>query len=842
MADTGNLQAHNETRRAMSESLRRVLPSVPGIAVIHSSLSVLAPPLGLTKWDMLAALDNLVRDGWTIALPAFTFSFCAGKPFDLRSSPSEVGILADWALEAFPGALRTPHPIYSFVVLGQQAAALASRHALTTFGKGSPFEYFERHNATLVMLGCGWKYCTQFHRYEELARVPYRYFKDFSGLAHLGSSEETVTARMYVRDLTIDPQNDFEPAVAVLRERDAIASAELWRSVIEIVPISALAEVAGAQLTEDPLAHVSNAPLIAYRLAKKKALETEPPLRVAVLGHANLEHLKAALGAEFDQLLEDRRVDLYTVPFGQLQQELLEPRSGLAFFAPDISIFADRVEDLLGGASIDGVDPAALDERVDAYGEMILRHSAAFKGWTFVFRFAQDHSSVGAEAQNAPWIIDHLNRLLRDKLVGIAQTVWIDVAGEAGRCPASAHDPRLWFLGRFPFSEPLTKRLARRCAGLALATVGMTARVVVVDLDNTLWGGVLGEDGLEGVEVGGDYPGNAFADFQRTLKQLAKRGIALAIASKNDASLAMTAIDQHPAMELRSGDIVAHRINWQPKWMNIREICDELSLGVESVLFIDDNEVEREAVRRNLPGVKILDLPADPTFYATALSECPWVAAASVTAEDMKRVESYRVRATIEQQRRTAASLDDFYASLDMTLRFQPLAAGNIARAAQLSQKTNQFNTTTRRYDGAALTSIVENDGDVVVIGLQDKFGGSENIGLLVLKAHPKRDGMGFVDNFLLSCRVLGRGLESAILHWALLHARRRRWTALSGVIVETERNTPVRGVFRDAGFLQELPSTEWIKSSEQAPLLPAWLEIDDQMACEQPVSARQSQ
>jgi aminoglycoside N3'-acetyltransferase len=228
-------------RQTISDALRNVLPARPGIAVIHSSLSGLVAPAEFTRWDALAALDALVRDGWTIALPAFTFSFCGGKAFDVAKSPSEVGVLADWALEGLGYAYRTPHPIYSFVTAGPCAQSLISRQALTTFGEGSAFEYFEQENATIVMLGCDWKYCTQFHRYEELAAVGYRHFKDFAGRAKVIESDEAVTARMYVRDLKIDAENDFSPAVESLREQKAIATSQLWRGKIEAVSARDLA-------------------------------------------------------------------------------------------------------------------------------------------------------------------------------------------------------------------------------------------------------------------------------------------------------------------------------------------------------------------------------------------------------------------------------------------------------------------------------------------------------------------------------------------------------------------------------------------------------------------------
>ena len=828
-------------RQELFDALRAVIPQQPGLLVIHSSISGLVPPRDLSRWDVVAALNGLVNAGWTIALPAFTFSFCGGKPFDLQSSASEVGVLADWALTGLTQARRTSHPIYSFVVAGPLADQILALHPLTTFGEGSAFEFFERHDATLVMFGCDWKYCTQFHRYEEIAAVPYRYFKDFSGQCRVGLTERTVSARMFVRGLEINPANDFSPAVAALRAQGAIATRELWRGRIEATPVRTLAGVCNEQLGKDVLAHVKNAPEIAFKLAKRKEAASVPPLRVALLGHSNVERLRSALEDKLGTLLVGRRVAYHAVPFGQLPQEILNPNSDLARFAPDVSIFVDRLEDLAASTTIETMSADALRERVVAYGDLIQQHGARHKGWTIAFRFAQLSHPLGANGRDLPALVDRLNAELGSALAGIDQLVWLDVAGETARASRPVTDSRLWFMGRFPYSEPFSQQLARRCAGLILAAIGKSTRLIALDLDNTVWGGVLGEDGIEGVQLGGDYPGNAFADFQRALKRLTARGIAIAIVSKNDTDLARKMIEEHPAMEIRSADVASYRINWQPKWQNLPEICDELSLGLESVLLIDDNRVEREQMQRNLPAVKVLDLPDDPAGYVKALEECPWLDVVSVTAEDLKRADSYRARSTIEQRRRKAVNIEEFYASLGMTLHLRPLDSGNIARAAQLSQKTNQFNTTTRRYDKSQLTAIAAGGGDVIVVGLEDKYTGAENIGLLILKPHPERRGWGVVDNFLLSCRVLSRGLEPVILHWALARALQRGWTGLGGFIIETERNTPVRGVFNDAGFLQEASSGEWIRASDQAPAAPAWLAISDDRTMEREADATSS-
>lgn len=819
-------------RQAFVNAFCAVLEEEPGIAVIHSSLADLAPSREFRKWDVLYVLDRLIEKGWTIALPAFTLSFCQGRPFHISRSPSEAGVLADWFLDTRPDASRTPHPIYSFAVAGPAARRIMACPSATTFGADSPFGLFERENATLVMLGCGWKYCTQYHRYEEQAAAPHRYFKEFVGTADLGDGKGSreVRAKMYVRDLGLDPVNDFAPAEERLRADGLIKTFPLLHAQIESARVTEFAHDCRELLSADPLAFVQNRSAVAAALATRSRAAEQPPVRIAVLGHSNLQRLTSALESELAALLPDRHVEVQTCPYGQLHRSLVERASPLRSFAPQVTIFCDRLEDFIGQSTVDDASQDTLAERVAQYADAIVDYEAANGGWFIVHRFALLHRPAdGSHALTET--IDQMNALLERRLAGIMQLVWVDVAAEAASSGAASVDPRLWFLGRFPYSEPFSRQLAGRWAGIVLAALGKTARVVIVDLDNTLWGGVLGEDGLEGIQIGGDYPGNAYRAFQRALKSVARRGVALAVCSKNDRDLALRAFDSLPEMQIRSADLVAHRINWRPKWVNVREIAEELNLGLESVLYVDDNPVEREAVRRNLPAVKVLELPADPATYAQSLLNSPWLATAGVTAEDRNRVQNYQARRKIEDVRNAAANLSDFYASLDMKLNMQPLDEGNLARAMQLSQKTNQFNTTTRRYEARDLRRIVEAGGDVIVIGLADRFTQFENIGLLVMIPDAERPGQGWIDNYLLSCRVLGRGLETAVVHWAIGYAAARGWATLCAQIIETERNTPVRSVFQEAGFHSGDGPGDWVTATDVPAVVPGWLTIVDRLA-----------
>jgi len=557
----------------------------------------------------------------------------------------------------------------------------------------------------------------------------------------------------------------------------------------------------------------------------------EAPLRAAILGSANVRVLRAAFAAEAAEFLPNRKVETSEVPYGQLRQELLDSKSSLGRWRPDLAIFCDRLEDLIGQARLDGVSSRQIESAVREYADLVASFHSANSGWAVVHRFARLAHSAHATGGRATFsLVDEMNGLLAERLATLPQVLWLDVAAEAAAAPMAACDTMLWHLGRLPFSEGFSQRLARRWVGLTLALLGKAARVVVLDLDNTLWGGVLGEDGLSGIRVGGDYPGNAYVTFQRALKTLPERGVGLAVCSRNDRDLAIQALETHSAMLIRPADLIATRIDWRAKWEGLCEIATELNLGLESLLFVDDNPIEREQIRLNLPEVKILDLPTSPAFFSEALADCPWLASAGLTAEDASRLRSYQTLQKVREERRTAASLDEFYAGLGMQLYLQPLDDSNIARAVQLSQKTNQFNTTTRLHDQRTLRQIVAEGGDVVVVGLEDRHLQFENIGLIILRADPSEAHRGVVDCYLLSCRVLGRGLETAVLKWAVRRAAHRGWTALSGAVIETPRNTPVRSVFADAGFEAAAAPGEWIILTASVPEIPSWFSIHDRM------------
>ncbi|GAB6039339.1 HAD-IIIC family phosphatase [Endothiovibrio diazotrophicus] len=549
------------------------------------------------------------------------------------------------------------------------------------------------------------------------------------------------------------------------------------------------------------------------------------PRRVALLGDANwglaaapfeVESAAAAAGPS----------RVVRLPFGQWRMALAEGDTGLA--EADYLVFCQRFEELLEGphhCAAAGAE-AALAARLDDYLAQIAAARGRFAGRFLVLdlapvRPAPDSLEAGDEGALAA-LLERLNRRLREGLAGLADCRLVALSALVAEFGARRADPsKYWHLGRAPFHGEFVKALCRRLLGAMLAWEGRAARLVVLDLDNTLWGGVVGDDGLAGIRLGGDHPGSLFSAFQHYLKRLHERGVALAIASKNSEAVALEALREHPGMVLRPEEFVAMRINWSPKPQNLAELAEEVGLGLGSLLFLDDNPAERAEVRAALPEVVVPELPADPAAWPAFLADLPMLAAFALTAEDRRRAEQYRHRATLRREEGRFADRQAFLASLAMRLSFYGAEPVHWQRILQLLAKTNQFNATTRRHGERELQAILAEGGEVVAVGLADRFGGEEIIGLAILRFPGPTRAM--VDTFLLSCRVLGRGVETAMLAELAARARARGAARLEGEIVETPRNMPVRTLYADHGFRDE-GDGHWSAELAQATLeRPAW-------------------
>ena len=475
--------------------------------------------------------------------------------------------------------------------------------------------------------------------------------------------------------------------------------------------------------------------------------------------------------------------------FGQYFNATLDPGSALYARGPDVLILAPDHHAL-------GVKPFSETPEADAEAE-IARWSGVWSaaraaaapiiiqyGFALPGADPLGHLAIGLDGTRRS-VAQHVNHGLAH-LAAENDIGFVNVGTLATRLGArNWFDDRGWYLAKVPFAPDALPMLAQHTAAVLAARLGLSRRCVVLDLDNTLWGGVIGDDGIEGITLGGGPAGEAYVDFQVALKELADRGIVLAVCSKNDPEVALAPFRAHPEMVLREDDIAAFATSWGPKSEGIAEIARKLDLGLDSLTFFDDNPYERAEVRRALPEVDVPLLPEEPTGFRRALEEYPYFEPAAFTAADRERSRQYRARAAALDLRERADSLEAYQASLGMRAEFGLIGPMSKPRVVQLINKTNQFNLTTRRRDLAGLEAFLARPGAVGLWArLSDRF--ADHGLVAVALAAPGTEGFE-IDTLLMSCRVLGRGVETLVL------AELGRLAALAG-------QREVLGVYRPSG------------------------------------------
>jgi FkbH-like protein len=397
-------------------------------------------------------------------------------------------------------------------------------------------------------------------------------------------------------------------------------------------------------------------------------------------------------------------------------------------------------------------------------------------------------------------LVDDLNRALAENVLG-SQDLLLDVAHLAETVGLSRwHDPKLWNLAKLPFASDFLPLYAEHVCRLIAALRGKSKKCLILDLDNTLWGGVIGDDGLEGILLGqGDATGEAHLEVQRTALALRQRGVVLAVSSKNTDEIARQPFAKHPEMLLREEHIAVFQANWQDKASNIRAIAEELKLGLDSMVFLDDNPVERELVRTLAPEVAVPELPSDPALYARTLLAAGYFESIGFSDEDKQRAELYRDNARRVALEKQTGDVDGYLASLDMRLTLQPFDDTGRARIAQLINKSNQFNLTTRRYTEADVARLQRDpDAFTLQVRLADTFGDNGMISVLICR---RADDVWDIDTWLMSCRVLGRRVEQAVLAELVEQARMRGVRKLMGSYLPTEKNQLVENHYEKLGF-----------------------------------------
>ena len=542
--------------------------------------------------------------------------------------------------------------------------------------------------------------------------------------------------------------------------------------------------------------------------------------RVAVLGSSTTSLLIPILQA---LCLRDRiRAEFYQGLYGALQQEILDPDSGLARFQPEVVFLIAHWRELsLPGRASD--EDQFIAQVVDQQRSLWLRLSEQFG--CHVVQHAYDLPAEelgGSLAGGRSRLIASINDRLQQQApnyVSILDTP--AVQRETGR--ERWEDPMLWHnFKQHPGSNALPALAELQQAHLR-AVLGLTRKVLVTDLDNTLWKGIIGEDGLRGIQIGpGSAAGEAHQHLQEYMRDLKSRGTVLAVCSKNNPEDAYLPFEKHESMVLRLDDFAAFAANWNDKVENLREIAQKLSLGLDSFVFLDDNPLEREWVRSQLPEVTVVELSPSVFYYVRDLDRGRYFFSLSLSQEDLARAEQYRGESRREALRSSAQSLDEFLAQLQLEASVAPVSDTNLARVAQLTNKTNQFNLTTRRYTEAQIRQLASRPGAWTgTFHLSDRMGSYGLIGLIFCT--PAANPLHWeIDTWLMSCRALGRQMERFMFDRMMEAAAVRGVRQITGVYRPTAKNGLVADLFEKLGFRECSRMEEEIRYSIDAPEKPA--------------------
>jgi FkbH-like protein len=532
--------------------------------------------------------------------------------------------------------------------------------------------------------------------------------------------------------------------------------------------------------------------------------------------------------------------EFYIGGYNLFQQEILDQASGLYKFNPEVLILAIGLEEISPKFSDHFLELSdkQIDDEIDiietiktlissfrkqSNASMIIHNFEVPARSDFgIADFLQSHSH-----KNSIRKINTAVEEIARKNQGLYIIDYDGLASLYGKL--SWQDKKMLLLAKMPISGKNCIHLANEYIRFLKPMKGLNRKCLVIDLDNTIWGGIVGEDGIDGIKIGRSYPGNAFLAFQKEILKLYNKGIILAVISKNNEFEAMEVFEKHPDMILKKEHFAGWRINWLDKVQNIKAIAKELNIGLDSMVFIDDSPVERELMKTTLPEVLTVNMPADPVQYCSVLRELTDFETLSLSDEDRKRGEMYRTQLERKKQQESFTSLDDFYKSLDMVATINLADSYSIPRISQLTQKTNQFNLTTKRYSESDISYFAESsDFTVLYIRLIDKFGDNGIVGVCIIKKH----GLEWeIDTYLLSCRVLGRTVETAFLSFIIDIAKKEGAKLLYGTYIPTDKNHLAADFYGLHGFKlfnQSSEQVKWVFDLQNSDAkFPKWVKLE---------------
>ncbi|TNF56470.1 HAD-IIIC family phosphatase [bacterium] len=544
-------------------------------------------------------------------------------------------------------------------------------------------------------------------------------------------------------------------------------------------------------------------------------------MKIALLSNINIEPLRNFLKQDFEHV--------YTAGFNQYVQELTTGNSVLNTERFDVIFLHLDGSELLKKYLNKLKDPAdviaEMEDTIDFLSSAIEQHAGGHLGCTFIVNTVcvTPYRINNLLEHNAHYSVREVQDWLNRKFSVFAQQFpnilvmdWEKVVTMYGY--NNLYDDRFWYIGRIKYNTFAFEKLAEELRLLLKAYRGRIKKVLVLDLDNTLWGGIIGEDGIEGIQLSEEGTGKAFLDFQKTLKDTKDLGIILALCSKNNMEDVKECFDKHPMSVLSLDDFVSMKVNWTDKVTNMKELSAELNLGLDSFVFLDDNPVERELIKQNLPDVSVPDFPGDPAelpnwFVKNVIFE--YFPKIFITDEDKMKTAQYKASMGRKKVHETL-DLNSFIKTLDIRLKLYVNDKRFIDRTAQMTQKTNQFNLTTKRYTKQDINNFIHST-DQYVFNMEygDRFGNEGIVCTVIIKVHKAN---AYIDSLLMSCRVIGRKIEFKLLNDIVmyLHQINKNIDTLYAKYIPTKKNVLVADFYEEAGFLVKEESEDGIKHYER--------------------------
>lgn len=531
-----------------------------------------------------------------------------------------------------------------------------------------------------------------------------------------------------------------------------------------------------------------------------------PQYSLAVLGDCATQHLATALRGY--GISVGIRLNVFDADYDQIDAQVMAPDSELYRFAPQ-GVLLQMCTEKLQEAFYDRPPEARASFAEDTYArirQIWSRIGSRIPATVLQCNFPLIDDGVFGQFGNKTeqsFLFQQrkLNYLLMQGCQEAKNTFLIDLdALQMALGRSTFADPKLYYVAKMPISLAALPAAAKLVVDVVRSLQGAVKKCLVLDLDNTLWGGVIGDDGLSGIQIGELGTGHAFSDFQKWLKELKNRGILLTVCSKNNEDTAKEPFEKHPEMVLRLEDFSMFVANWEDKARNIRTIQQALNIGMDSMVFLDDNPFERELVRTMIPEITVPELPEDPALYLQYLRGLDLFETASYSREDAGRTEQYREKAQRAAFEAAFQSYDDYLEALQMRASAAAFDPFHYPRIAQLTQRSNQFNLRTVRYTEAEIEALAQDDSRIgLYFTLKDKFGDHGLISVVVLEKQPE-DTL-FISEWLMSCRVLKRGMEEFIVDKILSVAAQQGFRRVVGEYIPTPKNAMVKDLYEQLGF-----------------------------------------